>query len=450
MTQILIDSGSKQDSTLRGDVICVGDKSMSKFSIIRSLCLSSGDAGINTNKLHSKPIEPRNSMLLYHYMHKGAPLPLGSSCQNIDFWTVNDAVLDDFFMHAESGVDQIRKKENVKPFAYMIVIEMPQVGSDCDEVFSTLQYWLMRVRNHIQLLCERIGKNKIDDLRKGNATYLRCVKSLKGTELLHFNHACNLDTNAFLPSDAAELFAVPVIVCACECEVAQADHPTSASGDSKSTKHRQLLQGQLRALCLEAGAALINIAMDDHISSCTSYKSSSRHVERLSQYISHRLFPESVLMDRPLAIIDEIDNVFVPAGLDTPDLISSSTNFDIKERFIPAELAKHVLEASRVQPTLAEDSASAYAISVDENAWLGDLQSYLAQTTSSVGGTKVISSESGTAEELTSPSSPQRGAHASLRTESDPSAEAVLRKAPSAVANKEDVADFFNSLLNSS
>ena len=238
------------------------------------------------------------------------------------------------------------------------------------------------------------------------------------------------------------------------------------------------MQGRVRSLCLQAGAALVftsakggNSAVHSHDhhehpnnhhnhnynegeSSAApdgnkEWASSANNGLLLKQHIAHSLFPDSVSfqpgtlssssLDKDnsqsqsqtagtqkqerereakgkgtLHISDGLDCAFVPAGFDTPSLIASATGISVtqevpgdREGNINATLGlgteledllrgttQNTLQEKRMaraaalvssEEHAAEDAANAATVLESQQAWLTDLQSFIAQSTGTTG-----------------------------------------------------------------
>jgi len=157
-----------------------------------------------------------------------------------------------------------------------------------------------------------------------------------------------------------ENFAVPIIVVGLGVDKAvastgsQVAGPAAApnmSGAAYSAKLYRELQGQLRAVCLEVGAALLfpSSSRNDGHSTATNMTTAAtaaagsdagsgavsqpaptlqqagNEFQELKRYLLHRIYPNQIAMEA-LALNDsKLECTFIPSGFDTLDLIRIST-----------------------------------------------------------------------------------------------------------------------------
>jgi len=376
-------------------------------------------------------------------------------------WTVNDAIFDDFhvhlehFSHMKSGESANSEHATAPRLAYMIALDM----STGAEVVESLRQWLVRVHRHVQRYHTHVGAETSKHAKDTNVAYLSQARANQGAVLSHI-HEETEGAGAPVPllpdSPAAQSFGVPIIVCACKCDIMYQDKSESAEvGETRDARYFQALQGQLRSLCLEAGAALVNTSSEYSGDATNGGSSSSRNekIHALSQYIAHRLFPEHVAMRPLLAIVGVADYSFVPAGLDSAKAIFENTGHKGAERVLLAACESSSAAEGQSElpvPTEAGAGGAVAASAEDEHAWLGDLQAYIAQATTGALPPRASTAELAIASEvLAFPAQSEKTSNQSSGASAPASASRHRRSAPSPEAAQE-VTDFFIQLLNAS
>ena len=92
------------------------------------------------------------------------------------------------------------------------------------------------------------------------------------------------------------------------------------SGDLGTMKSFKSLQGSLRSICLEYGAALIYTSVNADLN-CV----------KLQKYILHALYKDEMKINMNVEIEEGIGNAFVPTALDSPERIFAATGIKLND-----------------------------------------------------------------------------------------------------------------------
>ena len=147
-------------------------------------------------------------------------------------------------------------------YLFVIVLDLNDSPQDC---VKNLRAWIKRLDS------EAIKLNVASD----NDIYVRSAKILKGA----VRGSTPIDPSPLAPFQ--RLFKAPLVVVGHKSDVIRSD-------DAVAAKAAKDLQGKLRAICLEVGAALIytsSLEVENLINCGT-----------LQRYCSHRLYPEAIPM----------------------------------------------------------------------------------------------------------------------------------------------------------
>lgn len=180
-------------------------------------------------------------------------------------------------------------------YTFVIVVDLndPPI-----EVTKNVRSWIRRLQPEAEML----------SLASETSQYVRTAKSLRGS----INSSGGVEVVGLLPFQ--KLFPVPLVVVATKSDGIRTD-------DAVAAKAAKELQGRLRAICLQVGAALVYTAAADNetLINCGT----------LQKYLLHRLYPEAVQLT--LKIQDGLVDAFIPSGFDTPELISISTGVQTQD-----------------------------------------------------------------------------------------------------------------------
>lgn len=182
-----------------------------------------------------------------------------------------------------------------------------------DQAVETLKKWLALITPLVHHAYANFPAEKQESMRSKYLQYMLKARLTKGSavEAVPEEHHEEL-TGIARFEFAAKHFALPIVVVGCKMELLDMTNSLTA-------KTVREIRGKLRALCLEAGAALV----------FTSTIEESEEMQQLRRYILHRLYPESISMS--LQIEDRLQSTFVPSGFDTIDLIELSAGCKVEK-----------------------------------------------------------------------------------------------------------------------
>lgn len=217
----------------------------------------------------------------------------------------------------------------------------------------------------------------------------------------------------------SKFYGLPLIVVGCKSDLISME-------DAASIREARELQGHLRALCLEVGAALIYTTTEADLN---PEAEKLCNMLRLKKYIEHRLYPENLLLQhqqKELVLEDTVNETFIPGGYDTTDLIKYSTGVEEKDNF-RQEFDESKIE-SIVDTSDHMDVKEPETVEIEtEQEWLTNLYSFV----TTVSGGAVVS------EEKTD----------SIDKVKDDSLSKKRQGTFNKVANSDNVGDFFKNLL---
>lgn len=220
-----------------------------------------------------------------------------------------------------------------------------------------------------------------------------------------------------------KFYGVPIVVVACKSDCVVMDE----------LKGARELQGKIRSMCLDVGAALVY---------CSTYIDTN--LPQLKKYIEHRLYPENTLLQvqqGELMMEDKVNETFIPAGYDTCDLIKYSTGVtDSQNKFrvnFDESKINEIIDTADRSETLAVDTLDIES----EQAWLTGLYQFVTKVS---GGELLADMPAGNGEKV----------EAAEDKEDAPSAEstkpAASRRSSTVKAgatSSDNVGDFFKNLL---
>lgn len=146
-----------------------------------------------------------------------------------------------------------------------------------DECVKSLEQWLSQVFRFSQSHHTVTGAGSA--AKQSLIHYLQTVKHSK--TLVPPSSAEGLPTNATIDESFLKVnVGFPIIVVGCKADVIGSQNEAEVGTNAKE------LQGRLRALCLQCGAALIYTSADK-----------ATNIATLRKYMYHRLYPEVVPND---------------------------------------------------------------------------------------------------------------------------------------------------------
>lgn len=236
---------------------------------------------------------------------------------------------------------------------FMIVLDL----TTGQEAVESLRKWLSLISAAIQQIFRKITESNAEERRRKILQYLLSARLGKGAVLEASSAASPDDLSGRARFDCAiNHFPLPLVVVGHKIDSIDASNVMVM-------KAMREVQGGLRALCMQAGAAL---------TFCATSADYEPSVLQLRRYILHRLYPEHLAME--LKIQDKFPLTFIPSGLDTADLIQVSTGCKCERE----DLAKHIMESTVVKKPSGEPAAVppvAFSAIEAEQDWLQGLHS---------------------------------------------------------------------------
>lgn len=213
----------------------------------------------------------------------------------------------------------------------MIALDL-STGPEC---LTSLQKWLVRVQHYCRRYHAVLGPQASRAATGRHAHHLANARRNKGAVSGADDEAAAAaaaaSSSSSTSSSAAPLWqtlGVPIIVVG-----TRADHSSAVATDVSALKQSQQLQGQMRLLCLQVGAALVYTTSADANNSSSSNSSSgsgsnnnssgsssnsssgegSGNLALLKRYLTHRLYPEALAVP-DLHVEEGLQGAFVPSG----------------------------------------------------------------------------------------------------------------------------------------
>ena len=387
----LLRESSKVKRIPQASCVVIGDVGIGKSKLVDSIC-SSNNKHVNVSNDNIK-----TEIVSYNYLDFEEYE--SDTAARIHLWTIGLQTFDKAF-------ELLVNPKKTERLAIIIALDLTK-----DDVVDTLTYWLRKSKTYCQIFHSELIKDTSDQLKSFQAYYIQNIKSSKGTALQQ-------PEDASINSDNNNDFGLPIIVVGCKADSLKLDDVTS----SRKAKE---IQSQLRAICLQANSALI-------------YTSAIKNVncQKLGKYIMHRLYHD-IIPFNDLGIEDGIDNIFIPTGFDTKDLISIATGVSVTN-LQAVDLNKTISSDEDNQRKIAslfsknlENVPSNQIVEIEsEEEWISGLQNFINQVTA--GGAANNSTSTATSAADTNKSTTNK--RTSVR-------------APVALEEKQDVDDFFKSLL---
>ncbi len=344
----ILESSSKRSELLEtsnATIVLFGKQGSGKSSLLNALCAKDETAN---NRSVTRLENSSNALLLYDRFDIDDDEKMSTSStkiQRVHVWSANNAIFDKCY-EVYSNTIQDGK------VMYAVQLDMSLALTDTDELLLTVRKWLLDIQTH----CNKLG-------------------------FTHDSEASN-SSSPKRQSTKVPTFNVPIIVIAGKCDTINGGASAEAADVSVETLRRhQELQGQLRSLCLEVGAALIYTA--------TQGDKSKRNISTLKYYIAQKFFPDTTKIVPPLSIIDGTDCVFIPNGFDSNQLIASATGYKVQNT-APWNTVVEFQEVIEETNLLKDDPEIASAVQRtktnteveigDDQSWLQDMRAYITQT----------------------------------------------------------------------
>lgn len=380
-TSLLRESSKRSKVLTDSKVLIVGDPECGKSSLLEKLCTTSNTLTPNSS---SSMLNNDNSLLsMANGMHKNFP----KTFVDYNFLEVDESLILDggenvtttpinvwsFDPQSYGGqfdfANGLNKQDKV---IFAIILDMSKPANTC---VQSLKKWLKFVNYKCYQLAEKFGNEYVDEKRKIADVYNNVVKSYQAGNRKNILIPSDANGSSETKSDnrssqtqALSIFGFPIVVIANKCDLLMNDKE-----DFQTIQRLKVFQGQLRYICLQAGASFICTALNRDIG-----------ISKLRKYIQHRLYPEMLVMD--LALEDGTDNAFIPTGFDSPELISISTGFNPLDNNISADLDLEAAYIDEIALEFATSNAAPVSVQVElesEKDWLNSLQSFVNQVTAS-------------------------------------------------------------------
>lgn len=442
-SELLSSTKKGGNSQSQGTIVFIGDVHSGKTRLVEKLCSAEAVPRTATGEESNSSSGSRLEIMGYNYFNVDEGSVESESVLRVNVWSVNNAAFENAFevVYGRAG----EAHEGADRLLFMIGVDL-SLGAEAN--VKSLRQWLHRVKGYSQHYYSFLGPALTAKATAAQAQYLRTARINKGT-------AVNEEaTGSKLVSIESALFGCPVVVVGLKADCV-------ASDSLSALKRSQEQQGQLRSLCLQAGAALVY----------TSVRSGKdTNVKRLRRYLTHRLYPETIGTE--LSLEDGVDEVFVPAGFDSSELVAAlyeqqgagaGVGLELSAEEVAEMTASAPLSHSVTVAAAASGASGDIAEQESEQDWLAGLQGYVMQVTNAAtvaapAAPALASSSSATALSALSGAGAGTGAGAVAGENGVVAEAAVSAAAPKrptrATASttqqkKEDVDDFFKSLLSS-
>ena len=397
----LLRESSKKFKVPQAACVVIGDVDVGKRKLVDNMCnsnkLSNNQQNMTTNNI-------KTDIVSYNYLDY-EEYDNDTSVSKIHMWTLGLQTFDKAF-------EILVSPKKIERIAIIITLDLTK-----DNIIDALNYWLRKSKQYSQSFHSELNKEVSDNYKLLQAHYIQSIKNNKGAiinqQLEDVKTNCN--------TNDINNIGLPIIVVGCKSDIIKLD-------DVSSSRKAKETQSKLRAICLQTNCALI-------------YTSAVKNIncQKLGKYIMHRLYHD-IIPFPDLSIEDGTDNIFIPAGFDTKDLISIATGVpDISIQSI--DLDKPISFEEDNQRKLAASSSRQYEVPNNqvveiesEDEWIAGLQNFISQVTATGAAPPSTSSSNIPATNNVTDSNKNATKRASVR-------------APVALEEKQDVDDFFKSLL---
>eukprot|EP01041_Mallomonas_annulata_P007060 gene7060-14364_t len=348
--ETILRESSKKTRSPEGTVIFCGNKGCAKEKIIEKFCVTEANG-----------VRPKTEVLSYDFFHavdpseNDGPVDL-ESVNRVNLWSLSNLA---FY----GALEVVLNPSKVEKLVLVIGVDLSKPDECCDD----LRKWLHKANIIIQSFINKMSTENKAVLLDSNLSYIKNIR---------FGMENSADNNTTVNEKPMINLGVPIVIIGCNSECLQVE-------DINGMKRAKDLQGELRCICMEVGAALL-YASSQKDSDCS----------RIQKYLLHRLYPETVSI--PMQIHDGLNDVFIPAGLETTHLIRIAT--DINPSIIPSvrfdnEEQLPLMKSSTVNdnssststtsPPLPPSTDTSMVELEDEQVWLASLQTYIEQVVAS-------------------------------------------------------------------
>ena len=173
------------------------------------------------------------------------------------------------------------------------------------EIIQSLEKWLYKVYTFTKTLLNNTNKNT-NNHKESQEQLIRYLKYIKLSKLQSNTNTVNRSISTVTDSDLADIdldlkvnAGCPIIVIGCK-----ADTLTSTTQDINQMNSNKMIQGKIRAICLQFGAGLIYTSAEKAV-----------NVSLLRKYIAHRLYPEALPMEMSIQVLEYTSTLIVVFAL---------------------------------------------------------------------------------------------------------------------------------------
>jgi len=397
----LLRESSKKFKVPQAACVVIGDVDVGKSKLVDNMCNSNK---LSNNQLNMNANDINTDIVSYNYLDY-EEYDNDTSVSKIHIWTLGLQTFDKAFEIL------LNPKKNER-ISIIITLDLTK-----DNIIDTLKYWLRKSKQYSNSFHSELNKELSDNYKISQANYIQNIKSNKGAIINQQLEDVKININDI------NSIGLPIIVVGCKSDIIKLD-------DVSSSRKAKEIQAQLRSICLQYNCALI-------------YTSAIKNIncQKLGKYIMHRLYHD-VIPFPDLSIEDGTDNIFIPTGFDTKDLISIATGVsDINIQNI--EIEKPITyEEDNQRKTYALSSKQDEVpinqiVEIEtEDEWIAGLQSFINQVTAT-GSSQPSTSSANVPAPITN----------NVNDTNKNSTKRASVRAPVALEEKQDVDDFFKSLL---
>eukprot|EP01038_Epipyxis_sp_PR26KG_P005039 gene5039-7030_t len=315
----LLRDSSKRSQNPEATCLFLGDASCGKVELIEKICSMT-----NRNQSDQNLNENTKEILTFNYFEVDDGLL--ESTSRINIYVVGDQL---FRFTPELLVNATANRNDRLLLGVMIDLSKP------DECIPSLIKWLNKASAYIRtyygysspeqekrikaLLVNYLKTARVSTDPKAKQDFSPNEPTGAEVEVAEIEEELNEDGTPVAKVDKSvqekydfisDNFGLPIVVIGCKSDLIPQE-------DNAAINNAREVQAQIRTFCVEVGAALI-------------YTSTTKNTNcsQLRKYLMHRLYPEYIPLD--LYEEDRIEEVLIPSGFDTFDLINIKTGNKVK------------------------------------------------------------------------------------------------------------------------
>ena len=174
------------------------------------------------------------------------------------------------------------------------------------EIIQSLEKWLHKVYTFTKTLLNNTNRNTNYAPKESQEQLIKYLKYIKLSKLQSNTNTVNRSISTVTDSDLADIdldlkvnTGCPIIVIGCK-----SDTLTSTTQDINQMNSNKIIQGKIRAICLQFGAGLIYTSAEKAV-----------NVSLLRKYIAHRLYPEALLMEMSIQVLEYTSKIILVFAL---------------------------------------------------------------------------------------------------------------------------------------